>query len=119
MDWDDPALIERRDALKQAYSHLQPYHPSLPPTLKDFQVFLGKIAGQVTVCDKFRQTSLPLLSTVKTTPLELLPYWDGQNVANAPYQLPLAKRCIAATNFREGCSIMGGEGDFPPQKPHL
>lgn len=68
MDWDDPALIERRDALKQAYSHLQPYHPSLPPTLKDFQVFLGKIAGQVTVCDKFRQTSLPLLSTVKTTP---------------------------------------------------
>ena len=40
MDWDDPALIEKREALKQAYLQLQPYHPTLPSTLKDFQVFL-------------------------------------------------------------------------------
>ena len=40
MDWDDPALIEKREALKQAYLQLQPYHPTLPSTLKDFHVFL-------------------------------------------------------------------------------
>ena len=39
MDGDDLVLIEKRDALKQAYSQLQSYHPSLPSTLKDFQVF--------------------------------------------------------------------------------
>ena len=43
MDWDDPVVIEKREALKQAYLQLQPHHPSLPPTLKDFQVFCGKI----------------------------------------------------------------------------
>ena len=39
------------------------------------------------------------------THFELLPNWDGQDLAYAPHQLPLAERFIAATNFREGCSI--------------
>ena len=42
MDGDDLVLIEKRDALKQAYSQLQSYHPSLPSTLKEFQVFCSK-----------------------------------------------------------------------------
>ena len=35
---DDPTLVGRREALKVAYSRLQPCHPTLPPALKDFQV---------------------------------------------------------------------------------
>ena len=49
MDGADPALIEMREATKQAYLQLLEHHPLLPPTLKDFQVFLGKISW-IGVC---------------------------------------------------------------------
>ena len=63
---DDPTLVGRREALKVAYSRLQPCHPTLPPTLKDFQVFCVNIAGQVA-CEKCRQTLPPVLLTLKIT----------------------------------------------------
>ena len=33
------------------------------------------------------------------THFELLPNWDGQDLAYAPHQLPLAERFIAATDY--------------------
>jgi hypothetical protein len=41
MDCDNPNLLEKREALKRAYSQFQPFHPILPLVLKDFQVFLS------------------------------------------------------------------------------